>query len=65
MQAQNPFAIFWDKVQFELSISSEQTAHQNINNFIDLIFDMKISVPEQSIQWQMKQGKTKVKKERK
>ena len=26
---------------------------------------MKISVPEQSIQWQMKQSKTKVKKERK
>ena len=33
MQAENPFAIFWDKVQFELSIiiSSEQTANQNIN----------------------------------
>ena len=55
MLAQNPFAIFWDKVQFELSVSSEQTANQNINNFIDLIFYMKISVPEQSIQWQMKQ----------
>ena len=65
MQAQNLFAIFWDKVQFELSISSEQTANQNIYSFIDLIFDMKISVPEQSIQWQMKQSKTKVKKVRK
>ena len=65
MQAQNLFAIFWDKVQFELSISSEQTANQNIYNFIDLIFDMKISVPEQSIQWQMKQSKTKVMKVRK
>ena len=38
MQSQNPFAIFWGMVQFELSISSEQTANQNINNFIDLIF---------------------------
>ena len=38
MQSQNPFAIFWGTVQFELSISSEQTANQNINNFIDLIF---------------------------
>ena len=38
MQSQNPFAIFSATVQFELSISSEQTANQNINNFIDLIF---------------------------
>ena len=29
----------------------------NNNNFIDFIFDMKISVPEQSVQWQMKQSK--------
>ena len=35
----------------------------NNNNFIDFIFDVKISVPEQSIQWQMKQSKIKVKKE--
>ena len=35
------------------------------NNFIDFIFDMKISVPERSIQWQIKQSKIKVKKERK
>ena len=34
--------------------------HSN-NNFIDFIFDMKISVPKQSIQWQMKQSKIKVK----
>ena len=39
--------------------------NNNNNNFIDFIFDMKISVPEQSIQWQMKQSKIKVKKERK
>ena len=32
------------------------------NNFIDFIFDMKISVLKQSIQWQMKQeSKIKVK----
>ena len=29
------------------------------NNFIDFIFDMKISVPSQSIQQQIKQGKIK------
>ena len=35
--------------------------NNNNNNFIDFIFDMKISVPKQSIQWQMKQSKMKVK----
>ena len=34
------------------------------NNFIDFIFDKKISVPKQSIQWQMKQSKKLRKKER-
>ena len=33
----------------------------NNNSFIDFILDMKISVPKQSIQWQMKQSKIKVK----
>ena len=34
------------------------------NNFIDFIFDKKISVSKQSIQWQMKQRKKLSKKER-
>ena len=34
------------------------------NNFIDFIFDKKISLPKQSIQWQMKQSKKLSKKER-
>ena len=35
--------------------------NNNNNNFIDLIFDMKISAPKQSIYLQMKQSKIKVK----
>ena len=40
-----------DKLNNEL-INWNQNS--NKNNFIDFIFDMKISVPKQSIQWQMK-----------
>ena len=54
------FAEIWGNKRFlQLFLSN------NNNNFIDFIFDVKISVPEQSIQWQMKQSKIKVKKERK
>ena len=47
-----------DKLNNEL-INWNQNS--NKNNFIDFIFDMKISVPKQSIQWQMKQNNIKVK----
>ena len=33
--------------------------NNNNNNVIDFIFDVKISVPKQSIQWQMKQREVK------
>ena len=35
--------------------------NNNNNNVIDFIFDVKISVPKQSIQWQMKQREIKAK----
>ena len=39
----------------------KKTLNNNNNNVIDFIFDVKISVPKQSIQWQMKQREIKAK----